>query len=413
MEEQEVIPKTLKRKKQTVYILTAYLKPRLTFKRFIKKGKNIDMKEAGELPNLLSLTQMSDTSDCSYNSICYSDKKTGSVVVCGKRQIFRYNLVTGQCESKLLTHGMKRICNMNLWKDFQIFCPADDYLYFVNKDRAVQSSRSDVKFAGEFSGGYNAYSRNSEVVGDTLIFIGISLESGKEVYGLYSINLTTHLAAKNKGEYLDPFGFKKPQENLGHQGTITFFEDQQKPFIDQCKVIPCVQLVASNVNTFFIDKRSVFFADRGGSIFKLRDPLSSSMKPGVEFDKLVEFCGEFTTMNYFHHNIVGGSFGSGCTNLHLYNIKTKMTTELVIPASPKPIHKIEMFIKNKLTFGIALNKGFDMHVFGIHLCKMYIFRSKVKIAAEYISGIMYIEGVKNTVLIFGDSGYNMRFRITL
>ena len=416
-EEHEVIPMKLKRKKLTVYVLTAYLKPRLTYKCFIKKGKNIDMKEAGALPNMLRFAHMSDGSDSSYNSICYSDKKTGSVVVCGKRQIFRYNLITGQCESKLLTHGMRRVCNMNIWKDFEIFCPADEWIFFINKDRKVQSCRSDIKFAGDFSGGYNAYSRNSEVVEDTLIFIGLSMIAGKEAYGLYSINLAEHLTAKKntKIQYIDPFGFKLPQteERQGYADLLTFFENQQKPFFDQTKVLPSVQLVEAEVNTFFIDKKSIFFADRVGSIFKLRQSVSSSMKAGAGFDKLVEFCGEFTTMNYFHHNIVGGSFENNCTKLHLLNIKTKMTTELVITGSSKPIHKIEMFVKNKLTFGIALNKGFDMHVFGIHLCKMYIFRSRVKIAAEYTSGIMYIEGVKNTVLIFGDSGYNMKFRITL
>ena len=162
-------------------------------------------------------------------------------------------------------------------------------------------------------------------------------------------------------------------------------------------------------------KNRVYFSTREGDILEIVEPISENTRQNPKCNMIIKFREEFTTMNYFHHNVVGGSFqvSDKTSFLHLYNIKTRQTTDLKIENSPKPIHKIEMFVKNKLTFGIAVNKGFDLHVFGIHLCKMYMFRERVSFAAEYTSGILFVEGEKDTVLVFGDKESNMKYRIVM
>jgi hypothetical protein len=180
------------------------------------------------------------------------------------------------------------------------------------------------------------------------------------------------------------------------------------------KTVNTIQ-IATGVNYFFLAKNKVFYSTREGKIYEVIEPVTEKTTKNPKSNMIIEFREEFTTMNYFHHNVVGGSFqvSEKTSCLHLYNIKTRQTTELKIENSPKPIHKIEMFVKNKLTFGIAVNKGHDLHVFGIHLCKMYMFRERVSFAAEYTSGILFIEGEKDTVLVFGDKESNMKYRIVM
>ena len=50
-----------------------------------------------------------------------------------------------------------------------------------------------------------------------------------------------------------------------------------------------------------------------------------------------------------------------------------------------------------------------MHVFGIYWCQLHMFKANVKVAAQYISGILFYK--KDQVLIYGAENYNMLFKI--
>ena len=392
MDEEEIIPTLLTKKKTTVYIISSYLKARLTYKRFLKKGQRINMQEIGPYSFLTS------KKGSSISSVDYIDKKSGSVVVCYHYGISKHNLVTDKKESEgVLAHGFEqRICNFKSWKDFEIYAIKSFPIYFTNKREDMVSYQTLDHFEGEFSGGYNAYSRNCEVSGNLFFYINTKAHL-----------MVIDMSAELKNTKCNPFPhFWKESDDAGARPP------------NKSNYLPVknsVVLIQEAVNYFFVQGSKVFFADRMGNIFEIVEPVSATTKPNPKYVKIASFTEEFTTMNYFHHNVVGGSFqvSERTSHLHLFNVKTGMQTELKIQDSPKPIHKIEMFIKNSLTFGIALNKGFDMHVFGIHLCRMYIFRSKVKIAAEYTSGLLFLHNQKDTVLIYGDSNYNMKFKITM
>ena len=109
--------------------------------------------------------------------------------------------------------------------------------------------------------------------------------------------------------------------------------------------------------------------------------------------------------------MVGSSFDLSARTaaIQLYNLKTKNQTTLPIKLQSRPTHKIELFVRKKICFGICLNRGEDMHVFGIYWCQLHMFKANVKVAAQYISGILFYK--KDQVLIYGAENYNMLFKI--
>ena len=382
MDEEEIIPTTIRKKKTTVYILSAYLKPRLTYKAFLKKGQKINLKPVKSY----SFPALPDAKDYTYrnfHAIQYVDKHKGSVLVCSKDHVFQHNLKKDVVEVKPQKHTLEKVCNLNIWKNYRIYCPASKGIIFMNKNEGIQSYKTEEAFCGDFSGGYNAFSRNSEIYDSLFFFIDTAGQ-------LRLVKLNQEL-------------IEKPAPRFS---IFTAAGDS--------KTVNTI-IISYNVNYFFLAKNKVYYSTREGQIYEIAEPITERTKANPKSNMIVQFREEFTTMNYFHHNVVGGSFqvSDKTSCLHLYNIKTKQTTELKIENSPKPIHKIEMFVKNKLTFGIAVNKGFDLHVFGIHLCKMYMFRAKVSFSAEYTSGILFVEGEKDTVLVFGDKESNMKYRIVM
>jgi hypothetical protein len=120
------------------------------------------------------LTDAQDYTFRNYHAIQYVDKQKGSVLVCTKDHIFRFNLKTNQLETAAKKHSLEKICNLNIWKNYMIFCPASSNVMFMNKNENIQSYKSDESFCGDFSGGYNAFSRNSEIYQNFFFFIDVS-----------------------------------------------------------------------------------------------------------------------------------------------------------------------------------------------------------------------------------------------
>ena len=149
MDEEEIIPTLLTKKKTTVYIISSYLKARLTYKRFLKKGQRINMQEIGPYSFLTS------KKGSSISSVDYIDKKSGSVVVCYHYGISKHNLVTDKKESEgVLAHGFEqRICNFKSWKDFEIYAIKSCPIYFTNKREdmvSYQTTHNKLVYVDEY-----------------------------------------------------------------------------------------------------------------------------------------------------------------------------------------------------------------------------------------------------------------------
>jgi hypothetical protein len=193
MDEEEIIPTTLRKKKMTVYILSAYLKPRLTYKNFLKKGQKINLKPIKSY-SFPTLTGGGDYTFRNFHAIQYVDKQKGSVLVCTKDHVFQHNLKKDTVEVPPQKHILEKVCNLNIWKNYRIFCPANSSIVFMNKNHHVQSYKTEEAFCGDFSGGYNAFSRNSELYQDLFFFIEVG-------QNLKLVNLKKDLVEKDATKY--------------------------------------------------------------------------------------------------------------------------------------------------------------------------------------------------------------------
>ena len=193
MDEEEIIPTTLRKKKMTVYILSAYLRPRLTYKNFLKKGQKINLKPIKNY-NFPKIGLEQDYTFRNFHAIQYVDKQKGSVMVCSKDQVFQHNLKKDAVEVPPQKHTLEKVCNLNVWKNYRIFCPANSTIVFMNKNHHVQSYKTEEAFCGDFSGGYNAFSRNSELYQDLFFFIDVT-------QNLRLVNLKNELVEKDASKY--------------------------------------------------------------------------------------------------------------------------------------------------------------------------------------------------------------------
>ena len=193
MDEEEIIPTTIRKKKTTVYILSAYLKPRLTYKNFLKKGQKINLKpiKSYDFP---SITGAQDYTFRNFHAIQYVDKQKGSVLVCTKDHVFQHNLKKDVVEVKPQKHILEKICNLNIWKNYRIYCPASSSIIFMNKNHHVQSYKTEEAFCGDFSGGYNAFSRNSELYQNLFFFIDVT-------HALRLVNLGKELVENDAAKF--------------------------------------------------------------------------------------------------------------------------------------------------------------------------------------------------------------------
>ena len=396
MDEEEIIPTTMSREKMTVYIISSYSMTRFSYHRFNMKGRRIRMVKIGayDMPKFKSL----DEHSICINTVAFVDQKASKLACYTKEEYFNFDLTDPNKEQQVLPLSGDKILNVFFWRDYQIICrketpvevhsPSDGYL------------QTAIEFKGDYNGGYSAVSRNAELIGRLFLFIGKEGE-------LVAFDMTGLQELFSAAKHTKPKVLSTAKE--WHLKGI----------------IPCEILVLRHVNCFSFWRGQLVHSNRSGSvrIMDISHRALDPVKPVPGFDnskrpwkELIAFAGEeLTYLHFSHKNVIGSSFDikNFQTRLHLFNLTEGKYSSLEIERSTKPVHKIEIFIRNGFKFGIALNRGYDMHVFGIHLCKMYIFQSKVKIASNFISGILFLKDERNTVLIYGDRNYNMKFKIAV
>ena len=435
MDEEEIIPNRLSSKKITVYIISSYLDNRLSFRRFLRKGSRTGMKQQASFAGIYR-DQKDDPH--SINCIEYVNKKK-KIVACCSNQYFFYDMKSNREVSEKEAfekldmkeesdqgnleenpgmnarweYEVRSNCGLRgqapsnvenwlvvkFWKGWKIMC--GDSLPVEISNHEGFMFRTKETFCGVYSGGFRSVSKNAEVYDSNLYFIS---GSDKELVGL---NLKRDIDDK----YND---LKKSFFSMNSTNRI---QDSFKDEVLTTRIVKDFQ-----VNVFSIWESFLIYGNREGLVREVHlekishslDSLVSAKK--TEESNFVSFKGgDLTCLQYFHWNIIGGTFDTRnyTAKLHLFNTRRLVLSELLIEKALKPIHKISMFIRNGFKFGIALNRGYDMHVFGIHDRKIHMFRSRVKIASEYISGMLFIQGEKDTVLIYGDKNYNMKFKITV
>ncbi len=384
-----VIP-IAKPKSLTPHILISYTKEVMTLRRFLKKGSKIRMEET----NSFSMPQFTGTdhTDRGLNVIEFINKEKGEVIACTRHQFFRYNIKTESTIQKPHEHNFGIICQVKTWGDFIIYFHEDSSVKFLHKKGTHISYRTSEPFRGDYCGGYHAYSRGAEVVGDYLIFIAC-----KNNLILYDLKKTLRIEENPKGKVVDFLGGKDV-----HESDSLYM-----------KTVTGTTLVTREAETFFVKDNKIFYGNQEGGIYEILESINSNPRPNAQKKKIAEFDRQLTCINYFHGNVVACSFqvSAQTAKIHLHNLKTKMQSELPVKVQKKPTHKVDMFVKQKMCFGIALNRGMDMHVFGIFWCRLFMFSESVQVAAEYISGMIFLD--QETVLVYGAENYNKKFKIKM
>lgn len=382
----EVQRPVARRKKMTTYILISYNIERISYKTFLNKGSKIKMVPTTEL----AFPEVSG----SYLAVELFDKNTGEVIVTGQNTMFRFNIKTGKTIKNPINYNVQPICNVKRWRNFTIYFPSDRKVLFMpDKDTNLKPLVSSEMFSDSYCGGYHTYSRNAEIVSDGyLLFIDVS-------GCVIKYDLKAQLNPKNlkKGDtyHLD-------REDINH-----LIENNSK-----FEPIQGTKIFNGGAETFFVRENFVYVGTNLGGVVMINQPLNQPADKSMLRTTLAVFEGGMVSaMNYFFGNIVASTFESGRAMLHLYNLKHSLSSSLKIGEQRWPAHKIEMFIKHKICFGLCLNRGLSMHVFGIHECKMFIFNESVEVATSHIAGILFLDDTR--VLVYGAKNYNMLFRISI
>lgn len=372
-----------RRRKLRSYVLISYNIKRMSFKTFTRKGNKIKMTPTVSL-NLPSVTG-------SILAVERAGKVSTEVIVAGEKEFFHFDLAKNKTIDGVTQHKLWNICNIKCWNKWTMYFLSDRNVIFT-LNNFYKAFKSSEFFGDSYCGGYHTYSRNAEVVDDYMLFITNNNT-------LIKYDLKNQLKAE-----------------LLKQSKIDFSED------DICQTITNDRIKFESISgevvyrgiieTFFVRDHIIFIGTSNGEILQVEQPLNTSKLHNRKCTTLASFySGMISAMNYFFGNIVVSSFQSGRAELHSFNLKHKLTSSVKIDSQRWPAHKIEMFIKNKICFGLSLNRGLSMHVFGIHECRLYMFSESVEVASSHIAGILFLDDTR--VLVYGARGYNMLFRISM
>lgn len=382
----------IKRKNQP-HVIASYNKERLSFRTFETRGKKIKLIDQGAL-------DFGSFQSGAINVIEHSNVENDTIICCGSGVVARYNMKTRYAEMKIEKHLLGNVSNFKRWKEFSLYFPEDRMARFIHFKGNHMSYFSGEKFHGDYCGGYHAYSRNVELVGNTLLFIGKEEKYNYPVVIVYDLEKTLKLEP-----YTDGKSFSIASADL-------MLEGNSGPYVKKVQGV-----VASDVKTenFFVRGQTLYFGNETGTIYRL-DTEINKLKNTSSYTKIVDFKFEFGTLvalNFFYGNVIASEYNPSQQKamLHLYNSKQHIISTLDIGDQRWPTHRIEMFFRRKLCFGICLNRGVNFHVFGIHLCKMVLFNARVPFDASYISGVLFLKN--DRILFYGSNNYNKIYRITL
>src|SRR3990167_1786750 len=370
---EKLVGRPIVKQKIRLYVLSTSLSKKISLAKFRRKGKRICLKpeETLRIPQL-------NRSDHTYGSINAADlisTNSKQLVVGAKREFFIYDLKTGQT----VTHV--KIIHLH--------------------DHRQKAYVLNHEFAGDYFGGYHAFSRNAELEGNSLIYIS---KNCKLVY--FDLSEITHLKSETISQNLD-FG----SEHIGETEGGKFFIRLQAREVE----------TSAKIDSLCLFQKFAYFASMDGSVygFSRRVDHFTRDQP-MNPKKLVHFQEDgldLTALEYYHGNIIAVMFNLSSRRacIKLFNVKTGLRSDAKISQQDRPTQKILMFVKRKMCFGIALNRGIDMHVFGIHRCQIFLFSQNIKLEATHICGILFLDGklTSHKLLVYGQDNFNKVLKVSL
>src|SRR3990167_635139 len=397
---EKLVGRPIVKQKIRLYVLSTSLSKKISLAKFRRKGKRICLKpeETLRIPQL-------DRSDHTYGSINAADlisTNSKQLVVGAKREFFIYDLKTGQTVTHVKKHHFGNICNVKSWKNYVIVFTADGPVKIIHlHDHRQKAYVLNHEFAGDYFGGYHAFSRNAELEGNSLIYIS---KNCKLVY--FDLSEITQLKSETISQNLD-FG----SEHIGETEGGKFFIRLQAREVE----------TSAKIDSLCLFQKFAYFASMDGSVygFSRRVDHFTRDQP-MNPKKLVHFQEDgldLTALEYYHGNIIAVMFNLSSRRacIKLFNVKTGLRSDAKISQQDRPTQKILMFVKRKMCFGIALNRGIDMHVFGIHRCQIFLFSQNIKLEATHICGILFLDGklTSHKLLVYGQDNFNKVFKVSL
>lgn len=388
------------KQKVRFYVFSTAISKKISLQKFKRKGKRIRLKEE----EVLRMPQLS-RSDHTFGSLNAADlvgRNAKQLFVGAKQELFLYDFKADNTVLHVKKHHFGKICNVKCWKDYLVFCTADGPVRIMHLlDRRQKPFVLDQEFAGDYFGGYNAFSRNAELDGNFLIYV-----SKKQAPVVF--DLSTILEIKPE-QLSSPLDFSS--ELIGQtEGTKHF-----------TRLSARVVNTVSSIDSLAIFQKYAYFASMDGTVHGVTKRLDLyGPKEEIKTKKFVRFDGnglDLTAVEFYHGNIIAVMFNLSSRKacLKLLNLKTGLQSEAAISQQDRPTQKILMFVKRKMCFGIALNRGVDMHVFGIHRCNIILFSQNILLGATHICGILFLDGklTSSKLLVYGQDNYNQVFRVTL
>lgn len=394
-----LVGRPVNKQKVRFYVFSTAVSKKISLQKFKRKGKKIRLKEE----EVLRMPQLNRV-DHTFGSINAADlvgKNSKQLFVGAKQELFLYDFKANNTVLHVKKHHFGKICNVKCWRDYVIFCTGDGPVRIMHLlDRRQKPFVLDQEFAADYFGGYNAFSRNAEVDGNFLIYVS---KKGMPVV----FDLSTILDAKPE-MLTTPLEFGS--EIIGQTEGTKFFTK-----------LPARVVNISGIDSLSIFQKYAYFASMDGTVHGVTKKLDSfGPKEEIKTKRFVRFEGnglELTAVEFYHGNIIAVMFdlSSRKACLKLLNLKTSIQSEAAISQQDRPTQKILMFVKRKMCFGIALNRGVDMHVFGIHRCNIILFSQNINLGATHICGILFLDGklTSSKLLVYGQDNYNQVFRVTL
>lgn len=457
--------------KNTTYLLKSYQSYTVSFKQFKRLGARIQIVPR---PGFRFPKQTGSEGATAANINVVNLRDQNEICMCWKNNVVLLNLNPAS-KPQVLSSKASRICNYVSYKAFDIFFQEDNSVLFLHKSGNMRPIKSDMKFCGDYCGGYHSYSRSVEVRDNWLLFLRYAkaVEGGTSstlvMYNLDDLDGLLQRADKD-AEMSKAFGaWDKAKKKLhigeGSPGPITIESVYVKDNHDsRCNFIKGIVLSELQIENFFIVDNYIYTGTGLGQIHQfinkldhlywsvvLENPYKNvvtkkfggskkseanrsktqslempiapyqhamtkppdSARKALKAVCLATFAPSLTAMNFYHGNIFGASFNlpKKQVTLHLLNLKHNMTTELLLEDQLKPIHNITMFTRRKVNFGVVMSRGFHMHLIGIYWCKMFMLQSNVKVASEYSSGIFFLNSEE--FLVYGAQNYAEKFQIRI
>lgn len=387
------------KQKIRLYVLSTSLSKKISLAKFRRKGKKICLKPE----ETLAIPQL-ERGDHTYGSLNAADlisTNAKQLVVGAKRELFIYDLKTGGTVSHVKKHHFGNICNVKSWRNYVIVFTADGPVRILHLfDQNQKGYILNHDFAGDYFGGYHAFSRNAELEGNNLIYISKNCK-------LIFFDLSTILGLKPE-PIAQTLNFSS--EHIAETESGKFFVRLEAREVDSAKI-----------DSLCLFQKYAYFASMDGSVYGLARRIDHYTKDQqMNPKKLIHFQEdglELTALEYYHGNIIAVMFNLSLRRacIKLLNIKTGLQSDAKISQQDRPTQKILMFVKRKMCFGIALNRGIDMHVFGIHRCQIILFSQNIKLEATHICGILFLDGklTSTKLLVYGQDNFNKVFKVSL